>query len=89
MPSTWITTGTWVRGAEEKVIEAVQAALLVSLKIPDYDRDIVLDVYEAPMRIVPTGWSERYARTEITMFLGAHWKPNAHFTSRLLQNCPS
>lgn len=70
MPSTRITTGTWVRDSEMKVIEAVQAALLSSLKLPDYDRDVVLDVYEADTRIVPTGRSERYTRIEIMMFSG-------------------
>jgi Tautomerase enzyme len=70
MPSTRLTTGTWVRGSEMKVIKAVQAALLSSLKLPDDDRDIVLDVYEADTRIVPTGRSEHYTRIEIMMFSG-------------------
>lgn len=70
MPSTRLTTGTWVRGNEMKIIEAIQAALLSSLKLPDYDRDVVHDVYEANTRIVPTGRSDRYTRIEITMFSG-------------------
>ena len=70
MPSTRITTGIWARGSEMRVIEAVQAALLSSLKLPDYDRDVVLDVYEADTRIVPTGRSGRYTCIEIKMFSG-------------------
>lgn len=70
MPSTRITTGIWARGSETRVIEAVQAALLSSLKLPDYDRDVVLDMYEADTRILPTGRSERYTRIEIMMFSG-------------------
>jgi hypothetical protein len=35
MPSTRITTGTWVMGTETGVINAVQTALLSALKIPD------------------------------------------------------
>ena len=70
MPSTRITTGIWARGSETRVIEAVQAALLSSLKLPDYDRDVVLDMYEADTRLVPTGRSERYTRIEIMMFSG-------------------
>jgi phenylpyruvate tautomerase PptA (4-oxalocrotonate tautomerase family) len=70
MPGTRLTTGTWVRGSEMKVIEAVQTALFSSLKLPDYDRDIVLDVYDSDTRIVPTGRSERYTRIEIMMFSG-------------------
>lgn len=70
MPSTRITTGTWARGNESGVIEAVQNALYSSLKIPDYDRDVVLDLYESAGRIVPTGRSERYTRIEVTLFAG-------------------
>lgn len=70
MPSTRITTGTWAQGHESEVIEAVQAALLNSLKIPDWDRDVVLDLYDGKHRIVPTGRSERYTRIEIVMFGG-------------------
>ena len=53
-----------------KIIEAVQAALLSSLKLPDYDRDVVLEVCKADTRIVPTDRSERYTRIEIVMFSG-------------------
>jgi len=70
MPSTRITTGTWARGREASILEAVQKALLSSLKIPDYDRDIVLDLYEEDRRIVPTGRSERYTRIEVVLFSG-------------------
>ena len=70
MPSTRITTGTWARGREASVLESVQEALLSSLKIPDYDRDIVLDLYEADRRIVPSGRSERYTRIEVVLFSG-------------------
>lgn len=70
MPSTRITTGIWARGIETKVIEAVQDALLAALKIPDYDRDVVLDLYDDTARIVPTGRSERYTRIEILLFSG-------------------
>ena len=70
MPSTRITTGIWARGIETKVIEAVQDALLAALKIPDYDRDVVLDLYDDAARIVPTGRSERYTRIEILLFSG-------------------
>ena len=70
MPSTRITTGIWARGSEREVIETVQSALLSALKIPDYDRDVVLDIYDAATRIVPTGRSERYTRIEVVMFSG-------------------
>jgi phenylpyruvate tautomerase PptA (4-oxalocrotonate tautomerase family) len=48
-----------------ELIEAVQAALVSAFQIPDGDRDIVLDLYDANRRIVPAGRSERYTRVEI------------------------
>ncbi|MDA9476750.1 4-oxalocrotonate tautomerase [Bradyrhizobium sp. CCBAU 65884] len=65
-----MTTGGWARGSEQKAIEAVQSALLSVLKRPDYDRDVVLDIYDADVRIVPTGRSEHYTRVEVVMFSG-------------------
>ena len=70
MPSTRITTGTWAQGHEAEVIESVQSALLTSLKIPDWDRDITLDLHDMKTRIVPTGRSERYTCIEVVMFAG-------------------
>jgi hypothetical protein len=51
-------------------------ALLSSLKVPEYDRDVVLDIYSRSTRIVPTARSTtRGTRTEIPLrghtFLGA------------------
>jgi phenylpyruvate tautomerase PptA (4-oxalocrotonate tautomerase family) len=70
MPSTRIVTGSWARGSERKVIEAVQSALLNALRLPDYDRDVVLDIYDETTRIVLTGRSQRYTRVEVTLFAG-------------------
>ncbi len=70
MPSVRIKTGTWIQGRERELIEAVQSALLDALKVPDWDRDIVLDLYDETRRIVPTGNSDRYTRIEITLFAG-------------------
>ncbi|MCS3451198.1 MULTISPECIES: tautomerase family protein [Bradyrhizobium] len=70
MPSTRITTGNWAEGNEPQIIEAVQSALAAALRIPDWDRDIVLDLYGSRTRITPTGRSERYTRVEVTLFAG-------------------
>ncbi|MDX2202151.1 MAG: tautomerase family protein [Hyphomicrobiaceae bacterium] len=70
MPSTRIVTGDWARGREPELIEAVQAALHAALKIPDYDRDVVVDTHASGSRIVPSGRSERYTRIEIALFAG-------------------
>ncbi|MEZ5817038.1 MAG: tautomerase family protein [Hyphomicrobiaceae bacterium] len=65
MPCVRIATGTWAVGIESKLIEAVQAALVSAFKIPEWDRDVVLDIYDENRRIVSTGRSERYTRVEI------------------------
>jgi phenylpyruvate tautomerase PptA (4-oxalocrotonate tautomerase family) len=70
MPSTRIVTGSWARGSERKVIEAVQSALVSALKIPEKDRDVVIDTYDETSRIVMTGRSQRYTRVEVTLFAG-------------------
>jgi hypothetical protein len=70
MPCTRISTGTWARGREKALIDAVQAALEAAIRIPDWDRDIVLDLHEAAARLVPTGASERYTRIEIALYAG-------------------
>ena len=65
MPCVRIATGKWAVGIELRLIEAVQAALVSAFKIPQWDRDVVLDVYDENRRIVSTGRSERYTRIEI------------------------
>lgn len=65
MPCVRIATGTWAIGAEMNLIEAVQSALVSAFKIPEGDRDVVLDLYDANRRIVSHGRSERYTRIEI------------------------
>ncbi|MBN9489722.1 MAG: tautomerase family protein [Alphaproteobacteria bacterium] len=70
MPSTRITTGVWARGRERELIELVQSALLDSLKIPDWDRDVIATALEPQQRIVPSGNSDFYTRIEIILFVG-------------------
>ena len=65
MPCVRIATGNWAVGCEMKLIEAVQSALVYAFKIPDRDRDVVLDIYDESRRIVSIGRSDRYTRVEI------------------------
>jgi phenylpyruvate tautomerase PptA (4-oxalocrotonate tautomerase family) len=71
MPMTRIETGEgWLGDRQQAMIEAVQHALSQALKLPAWDRDVVL--YEIPgsHRIVPPGRSEKYTRVEIVLFAG-------------------
>ncbi|ABD87840.1 tautomerase family protein [Rhodopseudomonas palustris] len=70
MPSVRIVTGEWARDRCTELIEAVQAAMVSTIKIPDWDRDITVDVYDATRRAVPTGKSDRFTRVEIKLFSG-------------------
>jgi phenylpyruvate tautomerase PptA (4-oxalocrotonate tautomerase family) len=70
MPSTHIITGEWAQGRETALVEAVESAFVAALKTPQWDRDIVVDLYGANRRIVPEGKSERYTRIEIKLLSG-------------------
>ncbi|MFP6748180.1 MAG: tautomerase family protein [Alphaproteobacteria bacterium] len=65
MPCVRITTGKWAEGLEIELMEAVQSALVSAFKIPESDRDVVLDLYDECRRLVSHGRSERYTRVEI------------------------
>ena len=65
MPCVRIATGKWALGAERQLMEAVQEALVSAFRIPQRDRDVVLDVYDETRRLVVPGHSERYTRVEI------------------------
>lgn len=65
MPCARIATGIWAASSEMKLIEAVQSALVAAFRIPEGDRDVVLDLYGENRRIVSAGRSERYTRVEI------------------------
>lgn len=86
MPSTRITTGEWATGREPEIIEAVQATLLASLKVPNWDRDIVLDLFDDKRRIVPTGKSQHYTRVEIKMFSGRSVEAKRALYRSVVQN---
>lgn len=71
MPMTRIDTGEgWIGDRHQAVIEAVQSALAAALKLPAWDRDIVLTEHPSRARIVPPGRSAKYTRVEIALFAG-------------------
>jgi hypothetical protein len=86
MPSTRIVTGEWARGRELDLLEAVQSALVQSIKIPEEDRDIVIDLYENSRRIITPGRSDRFTRVEITLFSGRSMDAKRALYRILVQN---
>jgi phenylpyruvate tautomerase PptA (4-oxalocrotonate tautomerase family) len=68
------------------MIGAVQDALLAALMIPEYDRDVVLDLHDEASWIVPTGRSERYTRIEIVLFSGRSLEAKKALYSSVVAN---
>jgi len=69
-----------------ELIAAVQSALLSAIKIPEWDRDIVVDIYDANRRIIPTGRSERFTRIEIELFSGRSMEAKRALYRSIVQN---
>jgi phenylpyruvate tautomerase PptA (4-oxalocrotonate tautomerase family) len=65
MPCVRIATGMWAQGSELQLMEAVQRALVASFRIPENDRDVVLDLYDPMRRLLPPGRSARQTRVEL------------------------
>jgi phenylpyruvate tautomerase PptA (4-oxalocrotonate tautomerase family) len=86
MPSTRIITGEWARGREMELIEAIQSALLSAIEIPDWGRDIVVELCEGNRRIVPTGRSEQFTRIEIELFSGRSLEAKRRLYRSIVQN---
>ena len=86
MPSTLIATGEWAQGREMELIMAVQSTLLTALQIPEWDRDVLVDLYDRKRRIVPTRKSEQFTRIEIKLFIGRSLKAKRALYQSIVQN---
>jgi phenylpyruvate tautomerase PptA (4-oxalocrotonate tautomerase family) len=86
MPSTTIVTGQWAIGRETKLIAAVQSAFVSAIKTPDWDRDIVVALYDGSRRIVPHGKSERFTRIEIKLFSGRSMAAKRNLYRDIVEN---
>jgi phenylpyruvate tautomerase PptA (4-oxalocrotonate tautomerase family) len=69
-----------------ELIEAVQSALVSAIRIPDWDRDIVVDLYDGTRRIVPSGTSDRYTRIEIELFKGRSMEAKRALYRAIVEN---
>lgn len=86
MPSTRISTGTWARSRGQEVLEAVQAALVEGLKIPETDRDVVLDIYDPSRRLIRPTRSDYFTRVEVTLFSGRSLDAKRRLYAALARN---
>lgn len=84
MPATRIETRRgWIGGRKLELIEAVQRALLHSLKLPEHDRCVRLIEYDEDAIITPTGKGPFYSVVEITLFSGRSEKAKRQLYSAL------
>lgn len=86
MPSTRIATGLWARARSAEVLEAVQAALVEALKIPETDRDVVLDIYDESRRIIRPTRSDLFTRIEVILFSGRSMVAKRQLYAALVRN---
>jgi phenylpyruvate tautomerase PptA (4-oxalocrotonate tautomerase family) len=86
MPSTTVITGEWARGHETELIEAVQSAFVTAIKTPEWDRDIVVALYDGRRRVFPQGKSERFTRIEITLFTGRSMEAKRNLYRSIVDN---
>jgi phenylpyruvate tautomerase PptA (4-oxalocrotonate tautomerase family) len=71
MPSTLIEViRTYSPDEERAIVEAVQAALVEALKIPDEDRGVRLVVHEPHRVAIPPERTDRYIVVSVDLFAG-------------------
>jgi len=71
MPDVLIETRAgWLASNKAAVIEAVHAAMVAALQIPQHDRVLRLIEHVPENFAIPPGLSERFTRIEITLFAG-------------------
>ncbi len=86
MPSTRISTGAWAQSRGQEVLEAVQAALVEGLKIPEMDRDVVLDIHDPSRRIIRPTRSDYFTRVEVTLFSGRSLDAKRRLYAAMVRN---
>jgi phenylpyruvate tautomerase PptA (4-oxalocrotonate tautomerase family) len=71
MPTTRIEVKrTWSPEQQQQLIEAVHAAMVAALKIPEHDRLIRFIEHRAEHFISPPGTTDNYTLVEISLFPG-------------------
>ncbi len=70
MPSARIVTGEWARGREHELLNALHSAMVESIKTPDWDRDVIVEIRVDESRASPPNRTARYTRIEIILYAG-------------------
>lgn len=87
MPNVTIEVRRKYTAAEEQaLIDAVHAALIEGLKIPDWDKTIRLVVHEPRRFAVPPGRGERYTLVDVDLFSGRSLEAKRALYQALVRN---
>jgi phenylpyruvate tautomerase PptA (4-oxalocrotonate tautomerase family) len=90
MPNTTIEVlHQYTQAEDEGIIEAVQAALIEALKIPERDRGIRLIFHEPHRFAIPPGMSDRFTLISIDLFSGRSLAAKRALYQAILRNLAS
>lgn len=73
-------------GEEEGIIEAVHAAMMEALQVPNWDRTIRLVVHDPHRFAVPPGRTDRYTLIDIDLFTGRSFPAKKALYQAIVRN---
>lgn len=76
----------WVGTQRAEVIEAIHAAMVETIRIPEHDRTLRLIEHDPDAYSMPPGRSERYTLVEITLFAGRSMEAKRKLYSAIVRN---
>jgi hypothetical protein len=86
MPSARITTGEWARGRELELLDALHSAMVDGIKIPDWDRDVIVEICGDKARVSPPNRTARYTRIEIILYVGRSLEAKRSLYKAIVKN---
>ena len=76
----------WLSAEKAGLLEAIHAAAVEALRIPDEDRTQILTEHPADAFEIPPGKGERFTLVEITMFAGRSLDAKRHLYRAVVRN---
>ena len=76
----------WLSAEKAGLLDAIHAAVVEALRIPDEDRTQILTEHPADAFEIPPGKGERFTLVEITMFAGRSLDVKRHLYRALVRN---
>ena len=76
----------WLSAEKAGLLDAIHAAAVEALRIPDEDRTQILTEHPADAFEIPPGKGERFTLVEITMFAGRSLDAKRHLYRAVVRN---